>query len=256
MIQAGTALVLGLRPLASRRRIVDLDDLRVPHSISWTVFLIIITQQPSGQAASRRACRGDWKLSLFEQPVVVVPLVEFLKRSGQLLQRGEVSHPEQLFLEGAEESLAADSAAAAAGFRIARRSPSGLPLGARKSKDWCWTSPCIANQCPTKSCCGNLVGGPAGGDNARRAGAAGQTPLDCGAGLSGAEAGAPDWGILKAARGEGFIITRRCALRPTGSRWPKGAFFPLGACGKAQAGGSGVGSGLPAAGQPGGRAEA
>ena len=34
------------------------------------------------------------------------------------------------------------------------------------------------------------------------------------------------------------------------------SFFPLGACGKAQAGGSGVGSGLPAAGQPGGRAEA
>jgi len=37
--------------------------------------------------------------------VVVVPLAEFLKRSGQLLQRGEVSHPEQLFLEGAEEAL-------------------------------------------------------------------------------------------------------------------------------------------------------
>jgi hypothetical protein len=37
--------------------------------------------------------------------VVVVPLAEFLKRSGQLLQRGEVSHPKQLFLEGAEEAL-------------------------------------------------------------------------------------------------------------------------------------------------------
>jgi hypothetical protein len=46
------------------------------------------------------------------------------------------------------------------------------------------------------------------------------------AGLSGAETGAPDWGILKAARGEGFIIMRRCALRPMGSWWPKGAFFP------------------------------
>ena len=41
----------------------------------------------------------------FQQPVVVVPLAEFLKRLGQLLQRGEVSHPKQLFLEGAEESL-------------------------------------------------------------------------------------------------------------------------------------------------------
>jgi hypothetical protein len=39
------------------------------------------------------------------EPVVVVPLAEFLKRSGQLLQRGEVLQPKQLFLEGAEESL-------------------------------------------------------------------------------------------------------------------------------------------------------
>ena len=37
--------------------------------------------------------------------MVVVPLAEFLKRLGQLLQRREVSHPKQLFLEGAEESL-------------------------------------------------------------------------------------------------------------------------------------------------------
>ena len=32
-------------------------------------------------------------------------MAEFRKRSGQLLQRGEVAHPKQLFLEGAEESL-------------------------------------------------------------------------------------------------------------------------------------------------------
>jgi len=37
--------------------------------------------------------------------VVVVPLAELLKRLGQLLQRGEVAHPEQLLAEGAEESL-------------------------------------------------------------------------------------------------------------------------------------------------------
>jgi hypothetical protein len=41
----------------------------------------------------------------FQQPVDVVPLAEFLKRSGQLLQRDEVPHPKQLFLEDAEESL-------------------------------------------------------------------------------------------------------------------------------------------------------
>jgi len=41
----------------------------------------------------------------FQQPVVVVPLAEFLKRLGQILQRGEVSHPEQLFLEGVGEAL-------------------------------------------------------------------------------------------------------------------------------------------------------
>jgi hypothetical protein len=41
----------------------------------------------------------------FQQPVVVVPLAEFLKRRGQFVQRREVSHPKQLFLEGAEESL-------------------------------------------------------------------------------------------------------------------------------------------------------
>jgi hypothetical protein len=37
--------------------------------------------------------------------VVVVPLAEFLKRRGQFVQRREVWHPKQLFLEGAEESL-------------------------------------------------------------------------------------------------------------------------------------------------------
>ena len=46
--------------------------------------------------------------------------------------------------------------AAAAGFRLARRSPSGLPLRARKPKHsrWTYLTPSIANQCPTKSCCG------------------------------------------------------------------------------------------------------
>ena len=50
--------------------------------------------------------------------MVVVPLAEFLKRSGQFLQRGEVSHPEQLFLEGAEEAL--DAAVA---LRVAEAGP-------------------------------------------------------------------------------------------------------------------------------------
>jgi len=31
----------------------------VPHTISWTVSSIFIIQRPRGQAASRRACRGD-----------------------------------------------------------------------------------------------------------------------------------------------------------------------------------------------------
>jgi len=39
------------------------------------------------------------------EPVIVVALAEFLERRGQFLQRREVSHPEQLFLEGAEEAL-------------------------------------------------------------------------------------------------------------------------------------------------------
>jgi hypothetical protein len=41
----------------------------------------------------------------FQQPAAAVALAESLERLGQLLQRGEVSHPEQLFLEGAEEAL-------------------------------------------------------------------------------------------------------------------------------------------------------
>jgi len=53
--------------------------------------------------------------------------------------------------------------AAAFDFRLARRSPSGSLERARKSKHSCCTSsiPCIANQCPTKSCCGRarLVSG-------------------------------------------------------------------------------------------------
>ena len=50
--------------------------------------------------------------------MVVVPLAEFLGHLGQLLQRGEVAHPEQLFLEGAEESL--DAAVA---LRVAEAGP-------------------------------------------------------------------------------------------------------------------------------------
>ena len=46
--------------------------------------------------------------------------------------------------------------AAAAGFRLARRSPSGSLKRARKPKDSCWASfACrIASECPTKSCGG------------------------------------------------------------------------------------------------------
>jgi len=50
--------------------------------------------------------------------MVVVPLAELLRRLGQLLQRGEVARPEQLFLEGAEESL--DAAVA---LRVAEAGP-------------------------------------------------------------------------------------------------------------------------------------
>jgi len=40
-----------------------------------------------------------------QQPVVVVPLAELFERLCQFLKRREVSHPEQLLFEGAEEAL-------------------------------------------------------------------------------------------------------------------------------------------------------
>jgi len=58
------------------------------------------------------------KLESLHEPMVVVPLAELLRRLGQLLQLGEVLHPKQLFLEGAEESL--DAAVA---LRVAEAGP-------------------------------------------------------------------------------------------------------------------------------------
>jgi hypothetical protein len=40
-----------------------------------------------------------------QQPVVVVTLGKLSECSGQLVQRGEISDPKQLFLEGGEEAL-------------------------------------------------------------------------------------------------------------------------------------------------------
>jgi len=64
---------------------------------------------------------------------------------------------------------------------------------------------------------------PAAGDRAQGAGAAGQAPLDRGAGLPGAQARSWGWDILRGSVGGAFIIMRPCALPPVASWWPQEA---------------------------------